>query len=428
MSARCLRLCTLLLALFVVGCAKTAAPPPPAAEKPKVESDLSRTTLSKEACQSLQIATVAVQNRPVQEQLPLTGWIMAKQGNEVTITAPVAGYVREVAAGKGCPVAGLPVVRGQDLFVLEPVLSPLEQVQLAALKRGVESEIAKAKESKQAADLDLSRVLELHKQGLRGSQDVEKARVAQKHAQEDMAAAEDKRKLFAGAGPGDESARLHPLSIKAPRDATVLTVPVSPGQYVAAAAPLLTLADLSQLWVRVPVPEHYLLQLDRDRAVTVELQAPASAPQARLAATLTAKPLAVIPLVDPIRHTADMLYELALPTEQRPALAKDQMVTVQLPLGRLRESTVVPYSAVIFDAYAGTWIYLDKTPPGSAIHTYERRRVQLGPSVEGGVVVRPLCQPGEQVVARGAAALFSREFHYPPVAKAATKQDVDDDD
>jgi multidrug efflux pump subunit AcrA (membrane-fusion protein) len=143
---------------------------------------------------------------------------------------------------------------------------------------------------------------------------------------------------------------------------------------------------------------------------------------------LTAKPLAVVPLVDPIRHTADMLYELTLPSEQRPILAKDQMVTVQLPLGRQRESTVVPYSAVIFDAYAGAWLYLDKTPPGSETHTYERRRVQLGPAVEGGVVVRPLCQPGDQVVTRGAAALFSREFHYPPVVKSAAKQEVDDDD
>lgn len=423
-----LRLSILLLPALAFGCAKGPSAPQAAAEKPKVESELSRTTLSKEACQNLKIVTAAVRNGPVQEQLPLTGWIMAKQGNEVTITAPVAGYVREVAAGKGCPAAGLPVVRGQELFVLEPVLSPLEQVQLAALKRGVESEIAKAKESKQAADLDLTRVLELHKQGLRGSQDVEKARVALKYAQEDMAAAEDKRKLFAGTGPGDDTARLHPLPIKAPRDGTVLTVPVSPGQYVAAAAPLVTVADLSQLWVRVPVPEHYLLQVDRDRAVTVELQAPASTPKARAAATLTAKPVAVVPLVDPIRHTADMIYELALPTEQRPLLAKDQMVTVQLPLGRQRESTVVPYSAVIFDAYAGTWIYLDKTPPGSAAHIYERRRVQLGPSVEGAVVVRPSCQPGEQVVVQGAAALFSREFHYPPVAKAAIKQEVDDDD
>jgi len=133
--------------LFVIGCGHASAPPP-AAEKPKVESELARTTLSSAAYKSLGIAIQPVKNQLVQEQLPLTGWVMAKQGNEVTITAPVAGYIRAAAT---LPVAGLSVPQGQELFTLEPVLTPLEQIQLAALLRGVESELAKARASVTAA-------------------------------------------------------------------------------------------------------------------------------------------------------------------------------------------------------------------------------------------------------------------------------------
>src|SRR5262245_3356996 len=126
-SGRMVPASLLVLGLLVTGCGHDAPHPPAAAEKPKVESDLARPTLSSAAYKSLGIVSQAVKNQQVQEQLPLTGWIMAKQGNEVTITAPVAGYVRAASA---IPVAGLSVPQGQELFTLEPVLTPIEQIQL----------------------------------------------------------------------------------------------------------------------------------------------------------------------------------------------------------------------------------------------------------------------------------------------------------
>src|SRR5262249_49009868 len=179
---------------------------------------------------------------------------------------------------------------------------------------------------------------------------------------------------------------------------TVLTLNVSPGQYVPAAAPLVTIADLSQLWVRVPVPEQYLPRLDRDRPVTIVLKSANGADLTkadRRIDSFEAKPVAAVPQVDTIRHTADMLYELTPDPAKRLLLAKDQMVTVYVALGQQKEETVLPYSAVVFDAYAGTWIYLDKTPEGAKQHVFERRRVELGPTVEGGVVVRPKLKAGE---------------------------------
>jgi RND family efflux transporter MFP subunit len=416
------------LFLLAAGCAPNSATPPPVAEKPKVEAELARTTLPLVSVKSLGIVTQEITNRKVQEQVPLTGWVMVRQGNEVTMTAPVAGYVREAPGQQ--PAAGQTVRAGQDLFFIDPVLSPLEQIQLAALKRGIENELAKARESLVAAEAELNRVVDLHRQGLRGTQDVEQARVRHRHAREDIAAAEDKQKLFLAPG-GDRPAKLAPVAIAAPRAGTVLSVPVSPGQYVPAAAPLITVADLGQLWVRVPVPEHFLPDLDVKRHVRIAVKSSNSNSSARPgkspaapATIFPAAPLALVPQVDPVRHTADMIYEL--PPGQRLILAKDQMLTVYLPLGREREETVVPYSAIVCDAYAGCWIYIDQTGKDAKEHVYERRRVELGPSVDGNVVVRPRCRPGERVVVAGAAALFSREFHVPPV-RLGTKQEADDD-
>lgn len=396
------------LALSLAGCERgqSVSPATAAAEKPKVESDLSRTTLSAEAWSSLGIRSEPARTQKVRESLPLTGWIMAKPGQEVTVTAPVAGYVREPTGGKGVATPGLPVKRGQELFLLEPVLTPVEEIQLASLRRGVESEVTKARESIGVANLELQRVADLHRQKLRGDQDLEQAKAKAKLAQEDLAAAEDKRKLFADPTESALQSQLRSLSIRVPRDGTLLTLLVSPGQYVTAAAPLVLIADLSELWVKVPVPEYDLLRVDRTQPGFLERKTTQGKP-------LEIAPVALVPLVDPVRHTSDMLYRLQ-PSAKSPTFARDQMVTVRVPLNEEQEETVVPYSAVVYDAYAGAWIYLDRTPDKATEHLFERKRVELGATIGDGIVIHPACQPGERVVVSGAAAIFSREFHRPP--------------
>lgn len=114
--------------LLAAGCGPGAAKaPPPAAEKPKSESDLAHTTLSADAAKSLKIRVEPARRREVQGHVARTGWVMARQGNEVTVTAPVAGYVLDPAAGR-CPAAGTAVTKGQELARLKPVLSPVEEI------------------------------------------------------------------------------------------------------------------------------------------------------------------------------------------------------------------------------------------------------------------------------------------------------------
>jgi len=407
---------------LATGCSKDKSKPAAPAAKPGVEGELARVTLTPVQQQALKLESAVITSKPVQERVQLTGWVMARPGNEVTITAEIAGYVREPALSRTFPLPGQPVEKGSELLFLEPVVAPLEQIQLAALKRGMENELAKAKESEKAAKLEVERVEGLVSQGLRSKQDLEQAQVRLRHAQEDIKAADDKLKSFADSSNGSRTV-LRPVAVVAPRSGTVLAVHVSPGQYVPAAAPLVTIIHLDPIWLRVPIPEHDLPRLDRAQSVIVALDPDDAAysddePDRRRDNWLDARPITFVPQVDPVRHTADALYELPPLPAGRNALVKDQMLTVFVPLTGRRKETVVPYTAVVFDAYAGAWIYLDKTTGDKPEeYVYQKRRVDLGPAIGDGVVIRSRCEPGERVVIRGAAKLFSSEFHKPPAKK-----------
>src|SRR5262249_19913191 len=99
------------------------------------------------------------------------------------------------------------------------------------------------------------------------TQELVNARTRLEHAREDEAAARFKQELFQAAGKGD----LPPIPLDSPLGGTVLAVHVTPAQHVPASAPLLVVADLSELWLRVPVPEHDLPRLARDQPATVVL-------------------------------------------------------------------------------------------------------------------------------------------------------------
>ncbi len=415
-----------LVAALLTGCSQT--PPPPAGrapEKPKVEGELAFTTLSKVDAAALKIKSEAVQAKgekvplpwvgEVQERLQLTGWIMAPQGNEVTITAPVAGYVRLPSkTDTALPIAGRTATAGQELFTMQPVLTPLEALQFAMLKRGVEGELKKAEADVKLAKVERKRTLDLFAQKIKQQQDVDLAEKKLQHAEEDLSVAKDKLERFKNPD----------VPIIAPRRGTVLTVSVSPGQYVPSAAPLVTIADLSTLWIRVQVPESDLPYVDRARGVQITRRnGEGGEGKGNERFSFTAKPVALVPQVDTARHTADMIYELQPPKQGDVFFAKDQMVTVLVPVGRQRAESVVPPSAIIYDAHGGAWVYVEDKKE-TKFHRYERRRVELGPTIDQGVVIRnvnqlgerePALKAGEFVVTEGAALLFSREFHKTPV-------------
>jgi RND family efflux transporter MFP subunit len=411
-----------LSALAGLGCnqqAKTGSAP--GGEKPKVEAELAFITLAPNEVASLQIETKKITPQPVKERLELTGWVVAKQGHEVTLTAPVAGYVVEPTGAKSYvpPVPGQHVKADQLLFRMKPVLTPLEDVQFRTLKVGVDTELEKAREWLRLSEQEAKDMKAQVESKAKPKQELDRAQTRLKHADQDYQLAQKKAKLLT----------LAEVDVDAKRAGTVAVVNVSPGQYVPAAAPLVTLIDLDTVWVRVPVPEHDLQQVDRNRPATVVLRSPranidknAKTEERAFEAVLKSE----APLVDPTRHTVDLIYEVSpkqLAQGKRGHFARDLMVTVLVPLGEDRPESAVPYSAVVYDAHGNAWVYVDRGKAKSGKHQYERRGVNVGARVRAPVegretdcvVVRPTLAAGESVVTFGAGVLFSREFYKPPV-------------
>src|SRR5205807_2407497 len=86
--------------------------------------------------------------------------------------------------------------------------------------------------------------------------------------------------------------------------------------------------------------------------------------------TLFARPIERIAQVDPLKHTADLWYELDT-AKIAGRLVKDQMVTVRVKVGKKEKASVVPYSAIIFDVHGNTYVYLEKTDAKEGKHLFE---------------------------------------------------------
>jgi multidrug efflux pump subunit AcrA (membrane-fusion protein) len=290
---------------------------------------------------------------------------------------------------------------------------------------------------------------------------VDKAQEHLDHAKETLAAAQDKQKLFTGK---------QPVAITAPLAGKVMTVHAAPGEFVAKSAPLITIADMTTLWVRVPIPEHIAPAVDQPAVeeekppVTIALKGGKILAETKPSGSgvpFKAKRLTMMKQVDVQKHTVDLIYELVpkgqaktaqngppststgdLPDKKHSTmggkktptpifLVKDQMVSVRVPVGPNKTEIVVPYAAVVFDNVGGSWIYVyegKKTTGNHTVHRFKQQRVQLGPTVDSGVVIHVL-QPGldanDEIVVHGAAELFSSDYHSAPGTPA---EDIDDDD
>ncbi|MFO0964413.1 MAG: hypothetical protein U0793_02330 [Gemmataceae bacterium] len=304
MGRRARALAWILLAF--AGCNKGPAATTSPAEKPHVEADLSRTSISDKQYQSLEIKTQPAGHEEAQAERACTAFVTARPEDSVTIAAPVPGVIN-AARKTAFPVPGQKLSAGTKMLELQPVVSPLDEVQLAVLKRGFESEFKKAEEKVKVVASEVKRLKELVDQKLRGKPDLEDAEARLNQAKEDVSAAEYKLNLF----QKDKKAGLElpALSIDSPQAGAIVAVHVSPGQYVPAATPLVQRDE--------PGPADMAACSCRRRTWTRRSDG-AVAPTRRRGKTdkklsVTATPVAVVPEVDRLKHTVTLLYSFKRP-------------------------------------------------------------------------------------------------------------------
>ncbi len=361
-----------------------AASHPPAASVAGAipEGRLPVLSLSEAAVQRLALETSSVTQRTIVQVRRRGGRVVVRPGRALVVQAPVVGTLR-AAPGTGLLAVGDTVGAGAILFTLLPLLAPDTLAVLAGQAALAQGDLGQAGADLAVATEAESRAEVLLAERAGSQRALDEARAARVGAAARATAARARHDILAQA-----SAEPTAIELMAPIDGVLSALNAAPGQVVAAGAPLFEVLDTSRVWVRVPVFVEEAADVDLDvpaRAEGLELQRVSAPPSA-----------------DAAGATLD-LYYTASNTDGR--LRPDQNVLVELTLRTAIEERTLPSSALIADAYGGTWVYLQLST-GS----YERRRVLVDRVVDGTAVLAQGPAAGAEVVTVGAAELFGTEF------------------
>jgi multidrug efflux pump subunit AcrA (membrane-fusion protein) len=364
------------------------------------------------------VAVEAVRKEPIARLLELTGETVAVQS--VVISAMVEGPISycpwregdnvETSADK--PARLVEINRELYRAEVNAAEAALEvaRAKLADMKAGTRpEEIAKAQEAVRQleegttfAKNDLERITKLVESGSLPGESLEKARVenaaeraklafAKRHlemleagytktaiAMQDAAIKESQAKLDLA------KARLNECVIFAPFSGTITRVHVQAGDMAAVKAPLLEMADLSSLVIRVAVPEAYASAVRDGMAAYVALD---SLP----GKTFNAKVVRVYPELD--RRMRTRTVELAL--TDRANLAPGMFARIRLVLESIENTVTIPQQSVLLTPAGGQVAYV--VADGKAA----MRKVKTGIEQAGRVQVLSGLDGGEKVVTSG---------------------------
>ncbi len=404
-----------LLAAFSLGCDhKSAAASKTSEVSAKVpnvpkEDQLNIFTLSPAAEKRLGIETTAVEKKPVVRRRVYGGEVVLPTGASLIVTAPLAGFLESPPNG-GIPKVGETVKKGQPIFTLRPRISAdkdvrdpgqkLSEIQarilLGQAQTDADGQFNQAKVNLDKAKIDLQRAERLQKNDAGTMRAVDDARAALNLNQEVYDASLARKKLVDSMSI-DEVAALTPLVIEAPQDGIIRTENAVAGEGIAAGAPLFEVMNSRVVWVKVPIYVGELEEIAEDQPARL------SNLEDRIGAKgIMAPPVSAPPTAFGLSSSADIYFEIE---NKEGHLRPGQKMNASVALRDERESLVIPWSAVVFDVYGGTWIY-----ESLGEQKYARRRVQVKYVVDSTAVLANGPPVDARIVTVGAAELFGTEF------------------
>jgi multidrug efflux system membrane fusion protein len=303
------------------------------------------------------VAVAPAEVEDVPQRLPAIGTLTAVR--EVTVAPQVTGRVTKISFEAGARVkAGDPLVQLDD---------QTERADLQALK-------AQAR----LADLNLARAKELLQR-----QAAAKATVDQQQAQLDEIKANIEK----------TEAQIGYKLINAPFDGVLGLRQVDIGQYLNAGTPIVTLTDLSRLYVNFTLPEQARRQVTVGQAVEITNDAFPGR-------TFDAKVSAIEPQVN-----ADMraIKVQAVMDNPENLLLPGMFANLRVVLPPQENAVTIPETAVDFTLYGDSVFVIEeeKGADGNAVLKAVRRPIKVGDRFMGRVVVASGLEPGERVAASG---------------------------
>ncbi|WP_245985909.1 efflux RND transporter periplasmic adaptor subunit [Azospirillum thermophilum] len=303
------------------------------------------------------VAVAEASVRNVAKYLTSIGTLAASR--QVVVAPEVAGRVLQIPFESGARVkAGDPLVQLNDAT---------EQAELLALK-------AQAR----LAELNLDRARDL-----RRSQATPQSSVDQYQAQLDEINANIKR----------NQATIAQKLIKAPFEGELGIRQVNVGDYVSPGATLVTLTDLSRLYVNFTLPEQTLNALSIGQKVLINSDA------------VTGRDFeAQITTIEPqvSAETRSIKVQATMDNTAR-LLRPGMFANVRVVLPPVANALTVPETAVDYTVYGDSVFVVgsEKTQDGKDQLVANRRPVKVGDRAENQVEIREGLKPGERVVISG---------------------------
>ncbi len=301
----------------------------------------------------------------------LPGIVESDPARTAAVLTPLGGRVLEIKAALGDHVH-----KGQVLAVID---SP-DLAQAYA-------DDGRAADTLQLTKKNLDRQEEQLKLGTASARDLDQAR-----SDHEQAAAEHARtqaRLNVIGVPATGGKRSSQLSVRAPVDGSVTTLTIARGNMINdPTQPIMTVADLSTVWVTALVPEKDVAAVAKNQDVEVQLDAYPGR-------TLRGKVLFISDVIEPDSRRDKL--RIAFPNPDT-ALKPNMFATVTL-LGSKQTRVLLPTSALLMNNDRTT-VFVATAP-----WTFERRTVK--PELDEGTTVAldSGVQAGEQVVVKGGILL-----------------------
>ena len=245
----------------------------------------------------------------------------------------------------------------------------------------------KAADALRLAEKMLARQLEQSKIGTASEQDLDQAKSNATQARAEYSRTQAHLKTLGVPADAAPASRL--LTVTAPVAGSITTLTVAPRTMINdPTQPIMTVADLSIVWVTAMVPEKDVAAVSKNQDAEVRL---AAYPDR----TLHGKVLFVSDVIEPDSRRNKL--RIAFPNADH-ALKPNMFATVTL-LGTQRSLVVLPSSALLMNNDR-TSVFIAVAP-----WTFERRTVD--PDLEEGtsVAIRSGVNPGDQVVVKGGILL-----------------------
>lgn len=308
-----------------------------------------------------QLHVAAIHPRSIRHELNVPATAEADPAKMAKVSPPMPGRVVKLFVRLGEAVR-----QGAPLFALD---SP----DLVA----AQTDFLKARSAESQADRAYARQKDLCEHGIGAKRDLEQAETEREVARSERERASTRLRLL-GIDPGLVG---RPVTVRAPVSGRIIDLAVAPGEYQNdPAAVLMTVADLSTIWVTANVPEKDIQRVVVGEEASIDFAAyPGESFAGRVAF--------IGEVLSPETRSVRVRIELSNPNGR----LKPGMFARVILRDKAASELVVPATALQVRGDRN-YLFVEKAP-----WTFERRTVEVGATLPDGVCIARGLSAGERV-------------------------------